>query len=247
MKNKIILFTSFLILLIIVFMPARLISNFIPEKSGITISGLNGTVWSGEINNLQVKGWSLSNISFDTHFFPLITGTFGAEVDILKGDITGHTIFQMKNSKNGELKDTNILTKLSQFEKYIPFKDVELKGELETKQLALNIVESKPVYIIGNTIWNNGAVVFNGMSWELGDFEINWQTSEDGTIQGNILKRENVLEIQGNIIISKQGFLEFNGSISTRVDKSIFNAFLFFADGKPSNGRQGLKFKKKVW
>lgn len=247
MKNKIILFTSFLLILIIILMPAKLITTFIPEKSGLTLVGLDGTVWSGSINHLQAKGWTLGEVKFNTKILALVTGQLGADISILEGDLKGDFSFSLKDDKNIELEDVSIKTKLSHFEKYIPFKGIELNGNIETQNLALKLVDSKPKHLSGITRWNDGAVVFNGKSWQLGNFAINWKTNEDGSINGTIMKEKNVLDLQGNINISNQGLLDFSGSISTRVDKSMFNAFIFFADGKPSNGRQGLKFKKKIW
>ncbi len=247
MKNKIILFISFLLFLIIILMPAKLITVFVPEKSGVTLSGLDGTVWSGNIEHVRVKDWSLNEVEFNTKILSLIAGKLGADISISKGDLNGFFSFNLKDDKNIELDDANIKTSLSHFEKYIHFKGVELNGDIETRDLDLKLVDLKLTYLSGFTQWNNGAVVFNGKSWQLGNFAVDWQTNKDGSINGTIMKKMNVLDIQGNINISNQGLLNFSGSISTRVDKSIFNAFLFFADGKPSNGRQGLKFKKKIW
>ncbi|PCI68151.1 MAG: hypothetical protein COB38_09105 [Gammaproteobacteria bacterium] len=247
MKNKIILFTSFLLILIIILMPAKLIKKFIPEKSGFRLVGLDGTVWSGSIDHLQGKGWTLSEVKFNTKILALVTGQLGADISILEGDLKGDLSFSLKDDKNVELEDVSIKTQFSHFEKYIPFKGIELNGSIETQNLDLKLVDSKPNYLAGITQWNDGAVVFNGKSWQLGNFAINWQTNEDGSINGTIMKEKNVLDIQGNINISNQGLLDFSGSISTGVDKSMFNAFLFFADGKPSDGRQELKFKKKIW
>ena len=247
MKNKIILFISLLLFLVIILMPAKLITSFIPEKSGLILAGLDGTVWSGNIEYLQVKGWSLNELKFNTNILSLVTGKLGAEISILKGDLKGDFSFSLKDDKNIELEDASIKTQLSHFEKYIPFKGIELNGNIETRALGLKLVDSKPTYLSGVTLWNNGTVVFNGNSWQLGNFAIDWKTNEDGTIQGEILKEKNELDIQGSINITSQGLLDFSGSVSTSIDKSIFNAFLFFADGKASNGRQALKFKKKVW
>lgn len=247
MKTKIILFVAFLLLLIVILIPAKLITGFIPEKSGVVLSGLDGTVWSGNIAQLQLKDWSLNDVEFNTKVFSLLTGKLGADISILKGDLKGDFTFDLKDDKNIELDDANIKTQLSHFERYIPFKGVELNGSIETRMFALNIIDSKPTYLSGSILWNNGAVVFNGMSWQLGNFEVYWQTNKDGSINGKILKAKNDLDLRGDIKISDQGLLDFSGSISTSIDKSIFNAFMFFADGKPSKGRQALKFKKKVW
>jgi len=247
MKNKIILFTSLLLILIIILMPAKLITSFIPEKSGLTLVGLDGTVWSGSIDQLQAKGWTLTDVKFNTKLLSLVTGQLGADITISEGDLKGGLSFNLKNEKNIELENVNIKTQLSHFEKYIPFKGIELNGNIETQNLDFKLVDSKAKHLSGITQWNDGAVVFNGKSWQLGNFAIDWKTNEDGSINGTIMKEKNVLDLQGNINISNQGLLDFSGSISIRIDKAIFNAFLFFADGKPSDGRQKLKFKKKVW
>lgn len=247
MKSKIIILTSLFLLFVILFIPAKIITNFIPAKSDIAINGIDGSVWSGKIADVNVKGWTLKDVDFDTQVLSLVTGKLGADVNVGSGDIQGDLAFTLKDGKNAKVNNANLKLQSSQVEQFIPFKGVEVAGEFETMQLNLSLVESKLEHISGATLWNNGSVVFNGKSWQLGDFYVDWNTSDNGDIHGKIRKSKNIPDMQGDIKISKQGLLEFSGSIANNIDKPIFNAFLFFADGKSANGRQALKFKKKIW
>ena len=247
MKKKLKIVLPLLFILVIVFAPAKFISAFIPNNSGVELNGLTGTIWNAKISSLNTKGWAFEEVKVDTNALSLLTGKLGADVIIDKGDIKGSVSFSAQDDKNFELANANLNTSLSKFEKYIPFKGVELNGTLASRQLHLSLVNSKPTMIGGSTSWNDGGVVFNGKAWQLGDFSVHWITNQNGDIKGVIQKSENILDIKGDINISKNGLLEFKGSVSTRIDKQILSAFSFFADGKKENGRQAIKFKKKIW
>lgn len=248
MKKKIIILVSLFIILVVVFAPVKLVDNFIPKNNRLVISGMQGSLWSGEIGNVEIMGWRLENIDYNLSFLSLITGNIGGRVDIARGDIKGDFLFEVEDQQNLEIDDLNIETSAVNLEKYIPIKGVELGGKVLTRDFYAQLVNQKPIALSGMTSWSNASLNLNGQEWKLGSFDVIWSTDlEKNIITGKLAKnKKNEIDIDGEISLSKNGLLEFKGSISQSIDKTIYAAFSLFANGSAKNGRLPIKFKKKV-
>ena len=248
MKKKIVILVSLFILLVVLFAPVKLVKNYLPKNSDIDIGGMQGSIWSGKIDHIGIKGWFLNDIDYELSFFSLLTAQVGGSAEIHKGDITGDFSFQISNQTNAQIEAANLQLSAMQLEKYIPFPGVELGGTFTSKDFDLLVTNNKPESISGLTSWNNASVSVKNRNWKLGGFEILWHTAADGDlIVGTFNKTNNALKLDGVITISKTGMLEYKGSISTETEQGIYTAFLFFADGKAKNSRLPVKFKKKIF
>lgn len=249
MKKKIIILISLFIILIIVFAPVKLAKNLLPQNNQLVISGMQGSVWSGEIDTIEIKGWQLQEIDYELSLISLITGNLGATGEIHRGDLKGDFFFEMIDSKNIEVGDVNVETSAINLEKYIPFPGVELAGKISTRDFSAKLKDNKPTNLSGVTSWDNASIDLNGQKWSLGNFDILWSTDvENNIITGALSKsKKNKIDIDGNVTLTKNGLLEFKGSIAQSIDKTIYAAFTLFANGKPVNGRLPIKFKKKIF
>jgi len=249
MIKKIFILTILFLILIIVFAPVKLAENFIPQNSQLNISGMQGSIWSGTIDNIEMSGWVLKEVDYSLSVFSLISGGVGGSSEIHKGDVKGSLSFEITDQNNLEISDANVEIFALKFEKYLSFPGIELNGKLSTNDLDVQLVNKKPVVITGMTSWKNASVSLSNKKWELGGFNISWDTDlEKNLITGTIRKNQkNKLDIDGVINITKIGMLEFKGSIAASTDKAIYSAFSLFADGKVQNGRLPIKFKKKIF
>ncbi len=248
MKKKIAILVSLFVLLLVVFAPVKLAENLIPKNSQLVISGMQGSIWSGQIDSIEIMDWQLQDIDYDLSIMSLITGNLGLSGEIHRGDIKGDFSFEVKDPKNIEISDLNIETSAINFEKYIPFPGIELGGQVSTKDFYAQLVDQRPVMLSGVTSWDNASVDLNGQKWSLGSFDILWSTDADKNIITGMLSKnkKNKIDIDGNITLTQNGMLEFKGSISQSIDKTIYAAFSLFANGSAKNGRLPIKFKKKV-
>jgi len=249
MKKKILILTVLFLLLVIIFAPVKLAENFIPENNNLSISGMQGSIWSGTIDLIEVSDWSIKNIDYSLSALSLITGSMGGSAEIHKGDIKGDLSFEIVDQSNLEISDSNIEISAINFERYLPFPGIELSGKVLTKDLAVQLANRKPVMMTGVTSWRNASVSLANKKYDLGNFDISWDTDQEKNLITGMIKKnlKNKLDIDGNINITKLGMLEFNGSIAASTDKAIYSAFSLFANGKVQNGRLPVKFKKKIF
>ena len=248
MKKKIAILISLFIILIIVFAPLKLAENMLPQNNQLMISGMQGSIWSGAIDMVEIKDWQLQDIDYEISLISLITGNLGGTGEIHGGDLKGNFFLEIRDSKNIELGDVNIETSAINFEKYIPFSGVELTGKISTQDFNAQLVNNRPVNLSGLTSWDNANIDLNGQKWILGNFDIFWSTDADkNIITGTLSKsKKNKIDIEGKITLTQNGILEFTGSISQSIDKTIYAAFSLFSNGRPTNGRLPIKFKKKI-
>ena len=105
----------------------------------------------------------------------------------------------------------------------------------------------KILSMAGATAWKDAVVTVRNKDWSLGLLVIDWTFNEESQlIKGKFRKTQNLLDIAGTIELQPSGQLEFKGSVSERIDKSIYSALMLFADGKSANGRLPIKFRKKI-
>jgi hypothetical protein len=249
MKKKILLLSLLFIVFVVWWTPAKLVEGFIPANGQVTVGSLSGSAFSGSVSHIEYQNWYLESIDYQLSFLSLLSGSLGGDSQINKGDIQGQLTFYLSDEKNAEISNANLKTSASNLASYMPFPGVSVNGELSTEDFSVRLAEGKPDSLFGATSWKNGSVTVNGKMIELGSFDIDWTTEqEDQSITGVLRNStKNSLDLQGRIKLNRQGQLEFTGSISNRIDQSIYTPLSLFASGKASNGRLPIKFKKKVY
>lgn len=248
MKKKVIIFASLFLVLVVLKTPATLLKSFVPNSSKISLSNLQGTIWSGKIGQIAVQDIVIDDLAFSLNFVDLLTAKLGADLDFTQGDILGQLGVTFSDQNSFDIQDANLSINASMIESKISFKGIQLFGELVFTDLAAKVSNKRLVLLDGQSTWSKASVAFAGNDWTLGDFKLQWKTqSASGNILGDILPSKNQLGLQGQVIINKAGLLDFKGSISTDIDRKIYNAFLLFANGKVNNGRLPIKFKKKIF
>ncbi|MBW3165996.1 type II secretion system protein N [Ferrimonas balearica] len=65
------------LLFLVINVPAALVWQFAPVPNGIKASGLNGTLWQGQAEQLTVAGRQLEQVSWELHPSQLLTGQAG--------------------------------------------------------------------------------------------------------------------------------------------------------------------------
>jgi len=249
MKKKIGILVGLFIILVVVFAPARLAEGFIPKNNNLIVGNLTGSLWSGKVDQIMVKGWNLQEIEYNLSILSLISGSFGGSSSVHNGDLNGDFSFQIVDSKHISLSQTNIKIDAVRFEEYMPFPGINLGGTASTKDFSIQLVNQKPSFLSGMTSWNDANISLNSNSWSLGNFDFVWETNQEtNLITGTLSKaRKNQLGIEGKVTLTKEGLFEFRGSVLASIDQNIYAALSLFSNGPVKDGRLPIKFKKKIY
>jgi len=248
MKKKIIVLFTLFVILVVWLAPASLIEAFMPSNENIKVSRLQGTLWSGEIGQLDGDGWHFEDIQYDLKLFSLLIGQVGGSLTIDKGDVVGLLEITTDGEQSLSVRGASINTQAQLLERFLPFPGIGLHGEISTVGLFIDVEDNKPIAINGLITWDDAALNLKDVFFKLGKFQINWQTNEEnGLMVGNVIKTENALSLEGKITLDSAGLFEFKGSVSSKTQNAIYNTLILFADGKVSNDRLPIKFKKKLY
>lgn len=249
MKSKILKLFGLFLIFVLVLTPASLINQVLPAQNKVSLVGISGSIWFGTIEQISAQGLQVEDVDFSINPLALLTAKLSVDLDIPRGDILGSLNLALDSDYKNSLmlNDVELELNAQQFQKYLPVRGVEIQGDIETSGLMLRTENKKPAQMSGQVSWQKAGVGFAGNNWSLGDFIINIRTDEaKKEIIGELQNSKNELGLQGKVILSANGMLEFVGSIATDIDKSLYNAVALFNDGKPANGRLPIRFKQKV-
>ncbi|TQV85496.1 type II secretion system protein N [Aliikangiella coralliicola] len=249
MKKKIFVLTGLFILFVFMQAPASLIENFLPQNNKVTVAGLSGSLWSGEIATVNTPELSLKNVEYSINPLALFLAKLSLNLDISDRDVDGSLNLKAGSNyqESIELSDVNLNISASTFEQFVSVRGVKLSGDVSSSDLDVILENKRPTNINGRASWRKAAVVFGGKTWNLGDFVVELSTDEaKKTIVGNLQKTKNELGLEGKVTLLPDGMLEFVGSISTKIDQSLYNTVALFNNGKPANDRLPIKFKQRV-
>ena len=249
MKKKIFILVGLFLLFMVVLTPAKLIESFLPQQNLLAVSGFSGSVWSGEISHINAQQISLKDVSFSINPIALLMAKLSVKLDIPKGDINGDLNVKMGSDyqKNIEFSDVNLSVQAAVLKSFIPIKDSEVGGVLESEALNLIVENKKILAVDGLGSWKNASVTYSGENWALGDFSVQLSTDDKKVIQGKLLKTKNALGLEGSFSLTTAGVFEMIGSISTESEQRLYQTFALFNNGKPANGRLPIKFKQKIF
>lgn len=249
MKKKILILVGLFLLFVIYFTPAKLAESFIPDNNQVSVSGLQGRVWSGEISQVSAAGLSLSELAFSVNWLDLLMFSPSVDLEINRGDVRGDLQVSLADFKEYlEINNANIELAADNLSSQIPVRGVELGGDISSQDLSLITEQKKLSFVEGKLNWRRAVVNYAGQEFSLGDFSLVAETHpETKQIRAQLLKTKNELGLQGQVLLAVDGTLEFEGSIATDIDQTLYGTIALFNNGKPQNGRLPIKFKQKIF
>ena len=250
MKKKILILVPLFFVFIIAMAPASLLENLVAEQKRVTVSGFSGSLWSGEINSISTNGLAFENVEYSLGLLALLTAKASIDLDIKKGLVKGNLNVTAGSDymQSMHINNANLRLSAAELENHIKLMGAKLKGNISTADLSLELANNRPKSADGTLRWRNAAVVFAGKEWPLGNFAVDVSTNErTKAIVGKIRDNKNQLGIDGEVSLLPNGMVEFSGSISTEIDKSLYTAISMFKNGNVKNGRLPIKFTQKVF
>lgn len=229
---------------LIVNLPAVHILSKIQLAKGISVSGISGTIWNGNVQRAQAKGFPISDVNWTLSFFPLLLGEISTDIkagnirDVGQISVNGQVSF-----KGQHLKAENILA-------YVPTNlvisllplpiPIEADGRFKVE---LNEVDYKAGCQIftGKGRWLNAN--FTGVNGviELGDFDADLSCQE-GSVVLNV-KQPNSFGLTAKATVPSNMKFKITGRFKpeARLPKEVHQAAQFFGKAD-ADGYYPIKF-----
>ena len=71
---------------VVVLMPAKWAVQFIPKNAGVEPSGVSGTIWQGQAQQLMLRGEQIDKVQWQVKPLALLTGQLAADVKFGQGN-----------------------------------------------------------------------------------------------------------------------------------------------------------------
>ncbi len=188
------------------FAPASIIEKFLPNN--ISVTGMNGTLLQGNVQNIVVDKIGLQNAKWSTNPFSLLTGKVQTNVTLDSNNIKGDFETTYAGSEI-HTKDIDLDGDLSLLSPYFERYGLTINGQFDAKFSTFHIKDGIPHNADGVLTTSNTSV--------LGILPLNL-----GDVSGEFSPQEGGFLIYLN---NQNGDLDLNGTINI-IDGGAYNADL---------------------
>jgi general secretion pathway protein N len=187
------------------------------QPPGVTIAGLNGTIWNGSAQVLQIGGVHVGSLTWKLHLLPLLTLRAAADVNLKRTD----GFAQGRVSVSGQQVQLNDATVSLPIETLPPqVAPGGWTGSINARLAQLTLTDGWPVAANGTV----DVVKLTGPARRpahLGSFQLKFplETREPNTLVGSLNDVEGPLQIAGKIQLKStdRGYL-IEGLVATKPD-----------------------------
>ena len=239
---------AIIVVLIVVFIltaPASLLKDQVQQANlPVQVTGYQGRLLKGKVNNIFVNGVSYSNLSWDLQPLAMLTGQFSAMLTLADDQADISVDVNFKNEQNWQVSELNGrlgLVKLTQMSSVLEL--VKPGGELIFNDVASVLQNALFSDTTGTLNWQNARVNINNQTLPLGLIE--GQLSDDGNYLYLDFTGQDSIQPAGQIKLAASGAYEL--SMSFNPDNLPANMSWLRNMGKADgSGRVALGFKGQL-
>lgn len=242
MKTKTLIITGLLAFggTLIATLPASFVVEPLNKQPNITLSGAEGSLWTGNITQATVNNISWGEVHWKLQPLSLLTGKLAVKLDTKhpEADIKG--IAKINLSKELTLQDVlfNISgSRINQLQPYAKFAGTA-KGRIDNLYLADFELNQAP--LIDGVLNLEHASMSMPMNIHEGNYKLMIENNGEENV-GKISTHQAPVEITGNLTLKKDWNYKTDLAIKTTPTGSNLNVFLNMAGKKTADGKLLIK------
>lgn len=222
--RHIIVFFLCYVMFMVALMPANFIykraaDRFLAQPPNIRLQGVEGQIWQGQAQRLEVAGQHFQEVSWDLHLLPLLLGRGELGVRFHDPETSGMAV--MSTSLLGQshsFRDVKAELPLSRLAGWLKLPFDNVNGMLRLDLSALELVQKQWTQAEGRIDVLNASMA-GRIPLELGDVHISVKT-EKNTIVAILKDGGGGLQLDGVFKMTPSGEYQFNGTLATRANAS---------------------------
>lgn len=246
--------TAYLVALLALLPASYVINDLVPQlgiklDSKLALTGISGTIWNGEVEQLHYQGKKIGKATWGLHPLSLLVGNLALnwQLKTQDGDLHGEATFD--TSGQILLEDIKGQIPVEELTALLPFVPVVVNGAVTFDLSEVQIEGGKPKQATGEIHWNR-AVIVAMQKVDFGDVTAILETRADtGNIEAKINNRQGALAVNATAILEASGKYQLAGELtaSKQKNRALLNNFIML--GRPDqNGRlrfsQSGRFKR---
>lgn len=219
-------------------LPASVITSR-AAKSGVNVAGVEGTVWKGRAQVVQVANTHLGSMSWDLHVLALFTGRLQADVQLTRTDGFARGVLSLSPSGNVRARDFTASLPLSA----VPAGSLPpgWAGTLNIKLADLVLEKGWPTRVSG-TVEARDLVGPPRRPTNIGSYKVTFPApaanSAEG-LAGALTDIEGPLQITGTLLLKPGRAYQLDTLIATRpqTPRQVVDALQFLGPPDPQGRR----------
>ena len=216
-------------------LPASLVARLLPANLPVTLDGIGGTLWQGQIAQVQWQNWQLQNVRWQLKPAALFKGQAAAmlQAELAQGgqidtdcglSISGKVICAPFNLDNFPAQTLNPYVQRWM----VP----PLKGTFQARLTSLTAQSGHLPQLVGHLTWQNAGISLNPQSFGNYTAILSMGDNEQQNAQISAAPEAN-FQLDGNLSLQTDGQYKTNLTLKPVNSDPMTTAFLSGALGSP--------------
>ena len=240
--SVLILYLFFLIISI----PANVLLSNLNLPKNVIINSVSGTVWSGNIDQLQVSNIYLGRVSWSLSPLNLLIGELSADFAIINDEQFINSKVNVSSSGKIELEETRFSIDLSTLAPLTYGMPFAYSGKASGYFPVTFFLKNNFVGINGKLSLANIKMI-SPQEQAFGNFTVDFRAEKEGATSGKIKGMGGNLDISGVLNLNKKGQFNISAKLAARESDAALEQILSFLGKKDASGRVEINSSIKLW
>ena len=192
--------------------PAQLFTGIINRSlPGVTVTGLEGSIWNGRIGRLYLRGTSLEGVEWHLQPWALLLGRL--QVGLEYADQRNRIELSLAHGFTGsnQVRGLDGQVQADWLQAMTPYSIPVFKGLLQFDDVSLSLDGQVPVAASGSLQWR-GAAVDMGQTIDLGQLLVEFSEPED-KVQARVTETSGRLDGEARFMVAEDGAYRIEASL----------------------------------
>lgn len=192
---------------------AYLLPRLLRAHPEVRVSGVSGTLWSGDALQLEVQGVPLGAVHWRFDWLALFSFSYGLHLD-LSGDANLGGRLDARG-KSLFLRGIDGRLPVSMLEHWLPLPPHSLSGSLRLDLKSLTLKDGRITGAEGEVDLEDATLSWPS-SMTLGSFTVTLSPAADGGVAAHISDRQSPLKLQADLKLGSDGAYHLSGLLSPK-------------------------------
>ena len=228
--------------------PASVVWKYAPPIKGLVLSGFSGTLWKGQIQDVNIQGAHLNQLNWEFQPSELFRGNLALAISL--GHARSPLSGRAKLSLNGgslKVSDLFVRSSLEYIQAQSPFAiPAETSGHLNLSASQMVLDRNGCQSLTGKLQLQQGEITSPLAQLDIGQIDSTLSCDNNG-IRVNGRQQSDMFEATGHINMAVDGRYQFESSVSPTdlTPESLVKGLSYFGE-KQGEGRYVLNFNGRI-
>ncbi|VAW87901.1 hypothetical protein MNBD_GAMMA18-1309 [hydrothermal vent metagenome] len=222
MKSRIgyaLVFCGIYVLSLLAITPASFVSKELESQvEGLALYGVEGTLWSGELQALEINGIRLKNVEWSLSPFALLLGNARLQFALNSDELQSDGVVEIGLlSDSTTLRDVDIRFPIEKYAQQLGVAGFDLSGNIELNLHHLTYQNNLISGLSGVLVWYESGI---SGALAMGDIQADLE-QHDGLLTAILSDRGGPVKLDGDLSLQGSGHYQFKSILEVRDDSDL--------------------------